>query len=83
MDISKKWCIQGCEELKALLNSKTNVVGFDSNFYYYNEFSKNLLISKDWSYLRDEPNKRDWQIITVEEFKRYILKEPSKIIEVW
>lgn len=83
MNIPEKWCIQGCEELKALLNPKTNVRGFYSNFYYYNKFSKNLLISRNWSYLRDKPDKEDWQIITVEEFERYILKEPSKIIEVW
>lgn len=83
MNISKKWCIQGCKKLEDLLCPGTNVIGYDSDFYYYNKFSKNLLISRNWSYLRDKPDKEDWQIITVEEFERYILKEPSKIIEVW
>ena len=82
MNIPEKWCIKGCKELEKLLDPKTNVIGNKSDAYYYNPFSEELLKSRTWNYFYG-PIDKDWQIITVEEFERYILKQPSKIIEIW
>lgn len=44
-----KWCIQGCDELRDLLNPNTNVIGNYIHKYYWCDDSLDYLNSRKWN----------------------------------
>ncbi len=84
MNIPEKWFFRGTEE------SENNCKNSDYYNYFFKKFGKDYGFYPRSRYYSDgghnftrNPPKRNFIEISFEDFKRYVLNEPEKVIELW